>query len=392
MFARLLWLSSALCLCLHDCGGNSRFAPATPDPTRGTVTGTVICADTGKPARFATVELVRNGAGDEKSPEPGSVLTGLDGKFTIQGVPPGDYYAFATLDGYLDPTYGIDFDRIDTDASEDKLNAEMIDQWKEHMAEVSVSAHQTADVSVTIDRGAEITGTIAYDDGSPAAGLRFALYRRDAKGGLSGVGLPGPDSYSLDQKSGARGYYDIANLPAGDYVVCTLLPVDSQANSPQICFGNTFRRRDAKTLALEPGDVANGTDIVIPLGKIHSISGSLMQAVGTQPIAHAKIHLLYADDREELMGMDMFADGSFLFPFVPEGSYILKVTDGAWTEPGTQTGPDGKPADKVHKLLDRELPVTVDQDVSNLAIALAAAPEPPATPVAAGQPATPPPQ
>lgn len=395
MYVRLLWLSSALCLFLYDCGGNSRFAPAASDPTKGTVTGMVTCADTGKPARFATVELVRstNGSGDQKNSGNDSAVTGLDGKFSIPGVAPGDYYAFATLDGYLDPTVGIDFDRIDTSASEDKLDAEMIEQWKEHMVEVSVNAQKTSDLSVTIERGAEITGAVSYDDGSPAAGLHFALYRKNEKGGWSEVGLHSPDSFALDEKSGARGRYDIANLSAGEYVVCALLPADNQANSPQVCLGNTFRRRDANTLKLQPGDVENGADIEIPLGKIHSIAGSVVQAVNNQPVSKARIHLLYADDRAEAISMDVFSGGTFLLPFVPEGSYILRVTDASWTDPATQSAADsgGKSTAKVHDLAVREVPVTVDQDVTNLSIGLVAVPDTPANAATGAQtPAAPP--
>ena len=58
MTGRRFLASSALCLLLYDCGPNSRFAPVKPDPTKGTVTGTVICGDTGRPARFATVQLL----------------------------------------------------------------------------------------------------------------------------------------------------------------------------------------------------------------------------------------------------------------------------------------------------------------------------------------------
>jgi len=378
MYVRLIWFSSALFLFLHDCGSTSRFAPSSADPTKGTVTGTVICADTGKPARFANVELVRsaNPGSNEKSGDTETAVTGLDGKFKMEGVAPGNYYAFATLAGYLDPAYGIEFDRIDAGATDDQMNAEMIEQWKEHMVEVSVTAQRTSDLAVTLERGAEINGTVAYDDGSPAAGLRFALYRKNSKGGWMPVGLSSADSFSLDEKSGARGRYDIANLTAGEYIVCSLLPADNQANSPQVCLGDTFRKRDAKTLTLEPGDVANEVDITVPLGAIHSVSGSIVHGVENQPVSRAMVHLLYADDREEAMAMDMFADGTFLLPFVPEGNYILRMTDASWTEPGSPANPGDKSAPKTHPLAVREVPLTVDQDVKDLKIGLVAAPEP----------------
>lgn len=69
-----LLLSSALCLTMYDCGPSSRFAPRKPDATKGTVTGTVFCTDTGKPARFATVILLP----DPSSPKGSSSSGGED--------------------------------------------------------------------------------------------------------------------------------------------------------------------------------------------------------------------------------------------------------------------------------------------------------------------------
>src|SRR5881628_2075118 len=101
MSGRWFWLCSSVCLMMYDCGPNSRFSPVKPDPTKGTVTGTVICADTGKPARFATVELLPapgSPTGEGAPGEEGSE-TDLDGKFKIEGVHPGEYFAYATLNG-----------------------------------------------------------------------------------------------------------------------------------------------------------------------------------------------------------------------------------------------------------------------------------------------------
>ena len=379
MSGRWFWVGSALCLMMYDCGAGSRFAPRKPDPTKGTVTGTVICADTGKPARFATVELLpgpNNPTGDN-APGQEETETDLDGKFKIEAVTPGDYFAYATLDGYLNPVYGVDFDRVGPKATDDQQTADVIDQWKEHMVEISVNAQHTTDVSIQIDRGGAIGGTVAYDDGSPAIGLRFAVYRRNSKGGWINVGPSTETGFTLDEKSDARGHFDVINLPAGEYVVCSLLPADNQANSPQVCLGNAFRKRDATTISVSAGETVNGADIVIPLKSIHSVAGSLAQAVAGQPPIQAKLLLLYADDREVAMSTSSFSDGTFLLPFVPEGSFILQVTEASYTEPSpAAASPEtaGKTAAKVHQFGNREIPVIVDRDVTDLAITLVEVP------------------
>jgi len=379
------WFSSALCLMLYDCGPSSRFAPRKADPTKGTVTGTVICADTGKPARFATIQLlpVPGSQTGENSPSEEMTMTDLDGRFKIDAVAPGDYLASATLEGYLNPMYGVDFDRVDANADDKQQNADLIDQWKEHIVALSVTAHNTTDFTIQIERGAEISGTVAYDDGSPAIGMRFALYRRNGKGGWSVVGPPATEKeFSLDARSDARGRFAVTNLPAGEFVVCAMIPGDNQPGSPQVCLGNVFRKRDARTLTVSGGDTVSGTDIVIPLHAIHAVAGSLEQAVNTKPPNKARLHLLYPDDREEAMAVDMFDDGSFLFPFVAQGSYILKVTDASWSETVTTTATDGSTKDtaRTHPLADREVMVLVQGDVRDLKVPLveaAAAPHNP---------------
>ncbi len=48
------WILPVIVLLAAGCDKN---ANKKPDPTKGAVAGIVICADTGKPARFATVNL-----------------------------------------------------------------------------------------------------------------------------------------------------------------------------------------------------------------------------------------------------------------------------------------------------------------------------------------------
>jgi hypothetical protein len=209
---------------------------------------------------------------------------------------------------------------------------------------------------------------VTYDDGSPAIGMRFALYRKTAQGGWIGVGLHSEKDFSLEEKSDAHGHFTVTNLSAGEYAVCTQLPGDNQPGSPQVCLGNVFRRRDARTVSIAAGEAVSGADIVIPLTAIHSVAGSIVQAITSQPPTKARVHLLYADNREEAMAVDMYSDGSFLFPFVPLGSYILSVTDASYSEPAT-TGSTSTPA-REHTLAKREMMVTVNGDVKDLKVPL----------------------
>jgi len=225
----------AACLLLAGC---NKFQHKAPDPTKGVVTGIVFCADTGKPARFATVTLTAAPKAGEKSDENDPLsaaeisITDLDGRFRIEAVRPGRYYAFATLEGYLDPALALDPDKLKSLSTGVEQHRYSIEQWKDHLTEVTASRGRISDISMQIERAAEISGTVTYDDASPAIGMHFQLFRKTAKGDLTNVGLPLLDSWTLHAESDGHGRYNLTNLPAGEYAVCTLMPAESEDAAP----------------------------------------------------------------------------------------------------------------------------------------------------------------
>ncbi|HUB52137.1 MAG TPA: carboxypeptidase-like regulatory domain-containing protein, partial [Terracidiphilus sp.] len=217
---QLLALAAA-CLMLTGCPDDN--SPRKPDPTKGTVTGLVLETDTGKPARFASVMLlpVYDAKTAATGPDKNDIdldetgTTGLDGKFKIEAVPPGDYYAFATLDGYIDPTLAVDENRLGSDASEREKLADEIEQWKDHLVKLTVTAQHISDINVSIDRGAEIDGNVSYDDSSPAIGIHFAVLRKTVHDRWIKLGSSGGG----DATSDGRGRYSLPDLPEGEYKV-----------------------------------------------------------------------------------------------------------------------------------------------------------------------------
>src|ERR1019366_10612064 len=106
----------------------SQSAPPTPPAPSAQVSGHVTCADTGQPARFASVQLVAEHPNQDPLFDPASMgknpdfqkvmaqamsavmkgsnlstLTGLDGSFSLEKVPAATYYVVAQLPGYLSP-------------------------------------------------------------------------------------------------------------------------------------------------------------------------------------------------------------------------------------------------------------------------------------------------
>ena len=395
---RRMWILSLACLLLAGCENK----PKKPDPTKGAVAGIVLCADTGKPARFATVTLSAapkvnaktdkskaEENGDQGSPLPATetATTDLDGRFRIEAVEPGRYYAFATQEGYLDPLTALDFARLSALGTDKERNLDAIDQWKDHLVELTASVHKTSEVTLQIERAAEIGGTVTFDDGSPAIGMHFQLFRKSAKSGLTEVGLALFDGWSTHAVSDSHGRFSVTNLLAGEYAVCTLMPSGSQDAAPRVCLGNTFRKKDAATMKVQAGEVVGGADIVIPLSGLHAVAGTVTALADGHALGRGTVRLLYADDREKARETSILDDGSFSLQYIAEGKYILAVSGAQDAEQkAAEPSPNGsqasaaKPAPAV-QYSDKEIPLMVLSDMDDIQVTLAAAsPEKPQSP------------
>jgi hypothetical protein len=363
------WLSILYvsCVFLTGCNNNQH---KKPDPTEGVVAGIVLCADTGKPARFATVTLWN--AEESKAPE--FALTDLDGRFRMEAVEPGHYYAFGTLEGYLDPSLALDPDKIKSMSPKD-AHLYSIDAWKDHLKEVTVGKHRVSEISLQIERAAEISGTVTFDDGAPAIGMRFQVLRKTGKNGWTNVGLTLIDTWSIRAVSEGHGRYSITNLLPGEYTVCALMPIDTEQAASRICLGGVFRKKDAKTVKVGGGEVAGGNDIEIPLSGLRTVAGNISAMSDGHPVRHGTVRLLYRDDRETARETS-FEDGSFEFQYVPDGTYILQVSDANDMAEGNSQ-PDGEHVDgavsggnAAAKYADKEIALEVMDNLEDANVAL----------------------
>jgi hypothetical protein len=380
--ARLRYLLMPLIACLgvSSCG---KHPPKKPDPAKGAVEGTVLLGDSGKPARFATVTLTaapgKDWKVDQDNPLPAvdSIQTDLDGHFRLEAVNPGRYYVFATLDGYLDPERGIDFARLEKLSSDRERTLDALNQWKDQLVEVNVHVGRVSHAPISLTPAAEIAGTVNFDDGAPAIGMRFQLFRKNPQKQWTGVGLALYDGWSLPVMSDSRGRYAITNLAAGEYIVCAAMPTDTQDASTHVCLGNTFRMRDAKSVKVQTGESATGADITIPLSGLHIVAGVVTALVDNQPIGSGTVRLLYADNREKARETTLLDDGSFNFAYVPQGNYILTISNAADAVPEAPDKDTSAPADATasapspRHYVNKEMPIVVaDQDMDDISVTL----------------------
>ncbi len=333
----------------------SLVAPAQINAAKratSTVTGHVYCADTNAPARMASVMLEPVHVVDEAGVvTTGShsqitmtaVQTALDGTFAIPKVSPGAYYVVAYKPGYLSPLATFPSDVLEHPSEEDRKRIAAT------VPKITVEAGLPASIDLRLERGAAISGTILFDDGTPAADLVVHALARHTQGEKDTWSpLPAtPIIMSSEARTDDLGRYRIVGLAPRDYMVEVDLElqdrdigitIGSGATSmmyrpvARISFfsGDTARKHDAKSFKLGPGEERTGEDISIPLSKLHTVSGELLAAHDGHVLTSGNLQLLDAEDKTEIEAIRLErADSRFHLFFIPEGSYILHVDNAA---------------------------------------------------------------
>ncbi len=312
----------------------------TPRPEDlGSVTGHITCADTQRPARFAVVSLIptqittdtQETLSSFNRDSVGPVHTDLNGGYTISSVPPGQYYLRVDLAGYATPLSQF------TPAELKAPTPEIQQRIQRELQRITVRPNSTFQVDVALRRSSSILGKITYDDGSPVINIGIEFARRDANGKLREFTHAG---FLTD----SHGEYGIDSLSPGEYAIRVSLIATEQAMGPvyygdgttptklhentvlelPIYSGSTFRQKDAAIIKVVDGQETDDVDIIIPISRLHEVSGTLLAKDG-HAINDGRITLLYPDTREELESVAAHEDGTFHLPYVPEGEYIIAV-------------------------------------------------------------------
>jgi hypothetical protein len=360
------------------------------------VTGTVYCSDTNLPARLAQVVLVPASGGSANSKL--GAVTDMEGRFAIGKVPEGKYFAVANYAGYLNPLENVN--QVDLDA----LDAEARKHLEARLTGVTVSSKLPAPVSIRLERAAEIDGTVQYDDGSPAIGLRLSVKSKSEQSAATAA-EPGYTTFAaaFSRLTDDHGRFRLVGLAPGEYLVSVDVPTmssemtagytlaDLVASSPGtgeliVFVGGGLRASKAKPIKLGTGEAITDANITIPLSTLHTIRGHVvLKSNGAEPPA-AGLKLIYADTGE-VARVALAAGGEFAIGYVAEGSYILRAA--ANSEPlaavnlNADGGVDIAPgADLSFSSITAagqegaaEMPIMVTGEVSGVTIAV---PDPPA--------------
>jgi len=364
------------------------------EPLTGTVTGTVTCADTNAPARFAVVTLERvpeEKAGPIKKMPDGDLMnstatTDLEGRFVVEKVPTGRYFVVGLLPGYMGPLSR--FDREDLA----KMTNETVKAMLKSVPTVNVEPNQVAQTNLRLDHASELSGTVLYDDGSPAIHLWIHLLHKDRDGSITavdGVLISGAGLFGAETTTDDRGRYSIIGVSPGDYVVSASMKLDkialggvlggglsinvwgSGSGEVKIYSGSKFRLKDAKLIEVGEGEQLGGLDMTIPLAGLHQVRGVVTAKRDGHPLNKGRVALLYADDRKEVQYAELDRNGNFEFPYVPEDRYILRASGGEDTEliQKHEFNSNITEEKSLRSYGDVEMPLTVQADMSAVELA-----------------------
>ena len=328
--------------------------PGKVAPPQSTIEGRVFCNDTGRPARFARVFLFdvnppretrfrldseRDQSGQSMSGstvvDPGAE-TDLDGRFVYNGLVPGEYYVTAYLNGYVSSQFALTRALAHQDVSE-------IQRAEAAMTRVSVGDRPTESVEIHLQRGATLFGAVKYADGMPAARLFVNILRIEA-GQVpftfrpSGTLVSGPEDAITDD----QGHYRISGVPPGKYLVRVHLTTErftfigfltahlgmtsSQSGGRLRLFSErAFGADEATVYEVKAGDVKEVATITISPKDLHVVSGTGAAASDGHLVNSGNALLSRDRDEANFQVVDVREDGSFEFPYVPDGNYQLEV-------------------------------------------------------------------
>jgi len=357
---------------------------ATNTADFGAVVGHVYLADGNLPARLSHVALQPvSGTGDSggRGAHMEIYQTGLDGSFRMEHVPSGDYYVVVTRPGY--PRVIEQFT-----AAELAKPTPDIQKQLDTMPRVTVRTGATASIDVTIVRGASIEGHVRFEDGEPYPEACLTLQYRNADRQWESVRGPAVIDCKATDDNGA---FHLYGLPAGEYLVSVDLSTVKRFQDQltggggnswsqfmsriSLYSGNTPHLSAAKPIKLVGGEQAGGQDIVIPLSKLHTIEGAVVDERTGQALNAGYVELLYADDHAVAAAAAIDPETrSFTVNFAPEGNLLARVSHPHEGVPGTSEHDKNSPLpnlDTVVRSYDpAEIPLEVHGDMSGLTLAV----------------------
>jgi hypothetical protein len=274
--------------------------------------------------------------------------TDVDGSFVASGVAPGDYYVFGSVPGYLAPGNIV---RAAYEAGAD------LTKLIPGIPVVHVVSERHAEANLAVERGAAVSGTVMWDDGSPAARVMVSVVATKSKKKElppQFVMLGFNNMEVLLAISDDVGHFRIVGLAPGEYLVEGMLQTRSRfamqngmmnfrgtVDSPLTVFAPAaFHKADAKAITLHAGEERQGEELTINLAGMHSVSGRVASMEDHHGINAGWVKLEDTQDKEFSRSTNIDGNGEFNVTFVPPGTYNLMVRSARDTEPSKERSKD----------------------------------------------------
>jgi hypothetical protein len=350
---------------------------ATQIPTF-TVKGRVVFDDSDRPVRRTQIGLFQ--LPSSRSTERTSV-TDRDGRFVIEDVPTGAYFAMVNSPGIISP---LAFMTLTDKGPSENFDLKSI---REYCTEIIVDG-SNVNVTVHARRGGAVSGKVTYSDGEPAIDVQVAVIRPNGKKSarvLTGINAAALMSLRTDD----RGRYRVAGLPPGEYIVSAAEANTSQNSrrGPDAFFSGLFGsdallvtyygggslRDDAIKLEVTAGSETSDIDITLLDSTPHTVRGSVIAKLDRVPLAGATLSVRLPDMATWFGGdaqqISTDSEGIWVLDGVPDGTYVLSVEPpSGFPVPGADPNSDitfdddGLPLQKnvpTRKFVRREIEITV---------------------------------
>ena len=301
---RFLALSAALLPCLAQ----------TPSGTR--IDGIVVDAISGAPVRRVVVQLRSSSSGPAVSVESADYadVTGPDGTFHFERLPPGSYSLSYSRSGYLPPR---------TSAG-----------YSARVLHVALGESITG-LRYGLLPQAVVSGRVVDDEGDPVEGVQVSLLAFRYSGGVRRLSQLSEAGTTND-----RGEYRIARVPPGKYLLqasldrmppgSALIAAARTPGAPLVSYASTFYPGVgdpalALRVELHPGQDLSGIDIPLQRTTMVRIAGRLIGSDGV-PMPRASLMLISAQSHLPTgLGAPADESGNFVLKNVRSGSYLLSA-------------------------------------------------------------------
>lgn len=313
---------------------------AEPATNFGTVTGHVYFQGSNAPARLVDValqpiQIMMTAPYTGKRPllNMSVYQTGLDGGYAIQHVPPGMYYVVVTVPGMFSPFAQFTPEELT------KPSPDVAQRMAATLPVVTVQPNSSATLDVRLGRGAGLSGVVRFDDGTPYLNALISVQRHEAGGRWVS-----PHANNQRTYADIDGHWQVTGLLPGEYRIRVRLELedrkqdallgDSSSSSSRTRFnqwvflGDTTRETAMKTVTLDEDQQASGEDILVPVSRMHPVSGAVVDAATGKALNSGNVELVYADDGKSAANTTIDPESrTFTFPFALEGEYKLRVQD-----------------------------------------------------------------